>query len=154
MSKLLEPKEVEIKIDAFDADGNQLTKPYIISKFPTVDGRAIMAQYVTSALPKMGEYKTNEETMFKVMNYVAITQPSGAQQRLSTRAMIDNSVDSWETCLRIEWAMLEYNCSFFRDGRALNFLMGFVPRLKPWISKMSILSSGQSSEPNKQPTPN
>jgi hypothetical protein len=154
MSKLIEPKEVEIKIDAFDAEGNQLTKPYIVSKFPTVAGRAIMAQYVTSAIPKVGDYKTNEETMFKLMNYVAITQPSGAQQRLSTQALIDNSVDSWETCLRIEWAMLEHNFSFFRNGKALEFLMGFFPHLKPWILKMSTRLSEPSSEPVKPPTPN
>jgi hypothetical protein len=154
MSKLLEPKVVEIKIDKFDKEGKQLTKTYTISKFPAIAGRSIVAQYLASAIPKLGEYQTNEAMMFRIMGYVAVAQPNGDLQCLSTQGLIDNNVDCWETGLRIEWAMIEYNCSFFRDGRIWKLLQDFVPNLMPLISQISTRSSAQSSEPEKPPTPN
>ena len=52
-------------------------KEFIISKFPAVAGREIIAKYPFSSLPKLGDYKINEETMLKLMHYVAVTIEPG-----------------------------------------------------------------------------
>jgi hypothetical protein len=110
MMGLLEPKIATIN-----------GKDFYLSKFPAVAGREIIAKYPLSGLPKLGDYKVNEETMLKLMNFVAV-QKGDASIRLSTPALIDNHVGDWETLARIEIAMLEYNCSFFQNGRVSTFL--------------------------------
>ncbi|OYW78786.1 MAG: hypothetical protein B7Z19_06535, partial [Polynucleobacter sp. 32-46-5] len=117
MAELLEP--VEITIPVADKDGYE--KTYILSKFDAVAGREIVFQYPTSVIPKLGDYKLNEELMFKMMSYVAVPQDSGIPLRLTTRALVNNHVPDWETLYIIEKEMMKLNCSFFRNGRASNF---------------------------------
>lgn len=116
----LEPKEVIV-------DG----KTFTISKFPAIAGREIVAKYLPSGLPKVGDYSVNEEMMFKMMNYVSI---NGIV--LSTPALIDNHIGSWETCLRVEAEIMAYNCSFFREGGVSNFFDDLKQTLPPLILKM------------------
>ncbi len=139
---MLEPKEIEIE-----------GKTYIISKFPAVAGREILAKYPTSGLPKIGDYAINEETMLKLMCYVAVPQEHGPL-KLTNRALIDNHVKSWEALAKIEIAMMEYNCSFFQNGRVLSFLNDFAQKLPAWVSKMLIALSQQSSPTGKPPSTN
>src|SRR3954469_14685036 len=113
MADLIKPKPLSVA----DADGE--IRHYIISKFNAVDGREIVAKYPISALPKLGDYAVNEEVMLKLMGFVAV-QVGETQQRLSTRAMINNHVPDFETLAKIEMAMMEYNCSFFRNERLSN----------------------------------
>lgn len=107
---LLEPKEVEI-------DGCQ----YIIGKFPATVGREIITKYPISNLPKLGDYGISEEIMLKLMSYVERVLPNGEKIRLSTKALVDNHVNSWETLVKLEAASLEHNCSFFQNGKTSNF---------------------------------
>ena len=111
---MIQPKEVQI-------DG----KTFIISKFPAIGGREIISQYMPSAMPKIGDYRLNEELMLKLMCYVAIPRDNGAVPlQLSTKDLVNNHVTSdfpYETCLKIEKAMMEYNCSFFQNGRISTF---------------------------------
>jgi len=91
-------------------------RTFILSKFPAVAGREIIANYPTSALPKLGDYKINEAMMLKLMCYVGV--PKGdTVLRMDSQPMIDNHVGSWETLIKVEAAMIEYNCSFFQNGR-------------------------------------
>ena len=115
---LLEPKEICVKT----LDGEE--RAYIISKFPAVAGREILTQYPLSAVPKIGDYRRNEELMLKIMGYVAAMRPEGEPIVLSNRALVDNWVPDWETLARIELSIIDYNCSFFRDGRASTFFAG------------------------------
>ncbi len=104
---LLEPKQIEIE-----------GKQFIISKFPAIAGRKIITQYPLSGLPKIGEYGVNEEIMFKLMGYVGVLiKGQETPLLLSTEALIDNHVGNWEILAKIEMAMLEYNCSFFLNGK-------------------------------------
>jgi hypothetical protein len=81
--------------------------------------------------------------MLKLMGYVqAVTK--GGTITLSTRALIDNHVSSWETLAKIEIAMMEYNCSFFQNGRVSTFLNDTAQKLPAWISKILITLSEQS----------
>jgi len=104
---LLEPKDVEITT----LKGEQRT--YVISKFPAIAGREIVAKYPLTAIPKLADYSGNEAVMFQLMAYVAVKLPSGVDQPLSTKALIDNHVPDWETLVKIEIEMMKYNTSFF-----------------------------------------
>lgn len=129
MAELLEPQEIAVPLP----DGT--TKQYVISKFPAIAGREIICKYPLSGMPKLGDYAVNEETMLKLMAFVAVPTDNGAL-RLSTRALVENHVSSWETLAKLEIAMLEYNCSFFGNGRALTFLDGIALKAQASISKI------------------
>lgn len=145
MNGLLEPKQIEIN-----------DKQFIISKFPARAGREIVFCYSTSAVPKIGEYKVNQEMSDKIMSFVAVPIPGSTTEsiRLSTPQLIDNHTRDWETLVKLEAAMMEYNCSFFQDGRALNFLSGFAQKLPSLISKILTGLSELSLQKEKQPSTN
>lgn len=126
-------------------------KAYILSKFPAIAGREIVAKYPLSNLPKLGEYGVSEEVMLKLMSYVAVDTPAGPLA-LNTRALVDNHVPDWETLARLEWAMLEYNCSFFGNGQTSAFFANIGAKAPQWISQMLTGLSAQSSGADKQPS--
>ena len=134
---MIEPKAVSI-------DG----KDFILSKFPAIAGREIIAKYPLSGIPKIGDYQLNEETMLKLMSYVAVNI-NDAPVSLSSRGLVDNHAGNWETLAKIEVSMMEYNCSFFRDGRISNFFDDFAQKLPLWISKMWTVLSEQLLQKEK-----
>ena len=136
MDKLLDPQELEL-------DG----KTYLIGKWPAVAGREIIAGYPLTALPKIGEYKANEEIMLKLMRHVAVVLPAGEPLILATRALVDNHVSDWEILAKIEFAALERNCSFFRDGRLSGFLGNAAQMAKSWITRTLTDSLAPLSRP-------
>ena len=145
---MLEPKEIMIKTQA------GMDKAYIISKFPAIAGREIIAKYPLSGMPKLGDYQVNEETMLKLMCYVSVKTPDGSQIALTTRVLIDNHVPEWETLARIEVEMMGYNCSFFQQGKISNFLDTIRANAKQSISSMLTDLLGQLSQTGKQPLKN
>lgn len=141
---LLEPKEIEVK-----------GRTYIISKFPAVAGREIISKYPVSNLPKLGDYTVSEETMLKLMKYVAVPMDGREPLCLTTRDLINNHVPDWETLVQLEWRTLEYNCSFFQNGKSSAFLdklAGMLAKLK--ITETLTGLSGKSSPAEKQPSTN
>lgn len=143
--QLLQPKKIEIE----DSSGEK--RSYIISKFPAIVGREIISQYPTSGMPKIGEYALNEKLMKKLMRYVAVSVESG-DLILESDAMINNHVPDWETLVRIEWLMMEYNCSFFVNGKASSFLEGIITNSKELITSTLTDLLAQSSQTEKQPS--
>lgn len=113
---MLEPKEISIKTQA------GVDKVFIISKFPAIAGREIIAKYPLSGMPKLGDYQVNEETMLKLMCYVSAKTPDDGQIALTTKELINNHIPEWETLARIEIEMMGYNCSFFQQGKISSFL--------------------------------
>lgn len=141
---MIEPKEIEI-------DG----KKFVISKFPAIAGREIVAKYIPSIMPKLGDYKVNEETMFKMMKYVGVILDNKPDPlMLTTQAVIDNHVKDWEMLAKIEIALVEYNCSFFLSGRISNFLEDTAQKIPAWIIKTLTLLSQLSSKAEKQVSTN
>jgi hypothetical protein len=128
MSLLLEPKEVVIKTMAGE------DRTYILSKFPAIAGREIVSQYPISAVPKLGDYKTNEALMLKIMSFVAVPVENG-ELRLSTAALVDNHVPDYEALMKIEFHMMDYNTSFFSSGKVSTFLNNVEDKATAWISK-------------------
>lgn len=126
--ELLEPKDVPVTTQKGDV------RTYVLSKFPATDGREIAAKYPLSNMPKIGDYGVSEETMLKLMAFVAVRQDSGQLLRLTTKALVNNHVPDWETLVRIEGGMLEYNTSFFSNGKASTFLAGIGQAARSWIT--------------------
>ena len=137
---LLEPKEINI-------DG----KNFILSKFPAIAGREIIAKYPLTGLPKIGDYQLNEETMFKLMAYVAV-KINDIKIPLNTPELINNHTGNWETLAKIEVAMMEYNCSFFQNGRVSTFLNDTAQNIPRWIIKTLTSLSLQLSPTEKPPS--
>lgn len=127
---------------------------YVLHKFPAVAGREIVAKYPLSGLPKLGDYKVNEETMLKLMAYVGVKQDNGNVLMLTTRALVDNHVQGWETLAKLEMGMLEYNCSFFGNGRASGFFDGIAQKLPQLITQILTDSLQQSLAKSKQHSTN
>lgn len=144
---LIKPKEIEIK----DGEGN--IKTFILSKFSAWDGRKIVALYPMSNLPKLGDYNVSEEVAELLMTYVAVPTPNG-HQRLSTRALVNNHVPDFESLLQLEMAMMEYNCSFFRNGTLSAFLERIAQTFLAKITETLTQSAQQSSQTNEQPSTN
>jgi hypothetical protein len=137
---MLQPKEIPVKTQ----DGRELR--VILSKFPALAGREIVAKYPLSAMPKLGDYAVNEETMLKLMGYVGIVvEGKDEPLRLTTRALIENHIPDWEALARIEVAMMEYNVSFFASGLALGSFEGIARKALSWIVQTLTDLSAQSS---------
>lgn len=107
---MIEPKEVEV-------DG----KTFHISKVPAMAGREIFTQYITTGAPKIGDYDKNQALMLKMMSFVSV-ETEGGMLSLSTKELINNHVPSWENLMLLEKHMIEYNCSFFANGKLSSFL--------------------------------
>lgn len=140
----LEPKEVTIKTLKGD------DRTYTISKFPAIAGREIIAGYPLTAIPKVGDYKANEEIMLKLMCYVGIALPNGDTLALKTGTLIDNHVPDYETLVKLEMEMMRYNTSFFGNGEVSNFLATIVKKALASISPTLIPLLAQLSEVAKR----
>lgn len=122
---MLEPLEKEI-------DG----KVYTLHKFPAVAGREIVTQYPITAAPKVGDYKTNEALMLKLMAYVSVNPDGKGEIALKSVDLINNHVPNPETLMKIEWAMMEYNVSFFGQGKIFDFLGLAQVKLGSFLTQM------------------
>jgi hypothetical protein len=143
MADLTKPKEVEIK----DCEGNY--KTFIISRIPAVPMREVMAKYPVSNIPKLGEYQASKEVMGLLMSYVAVRVGEEGKEReiqLTNTALINNHVPDAESLLRIEYAMLQYNTSFFGQGDLSTFLRELIAKHLPLITQ-TVMDSLRASSP-------
>ena len=145
---LIKPKP----FNTHDLDGNP--RRYIISRLPMLKGRKYFTQFVTSAIPKMGDYSQNEELMRMMYCHVAALDENDNPILLNTAALIENHVPDFETSGRIEAAMWEYNTNFFQPGRLSNFLNGFAQMTIAKIIETLTPSSPPSSGADLPPSTN
>lgn len=142
---MIEPVEREILLP------NGEPRSFIIHKFDAISGREIVTQYPISGMPKIGEYKVNEEIMFKLMAFVSV-RTGETKIALQTRELIKQHVPDWETLARLEWAVMEYNCSFFANGKASSFLDDLLTNIPASITSILIHLSEQLSQRNTPPS--
>jgi len=145
---MIEPKTIELK------DQSGKVRTFILSKFPAVAGREIVTKYPLSNMPKLGEYQQSEEVMLKLMAFVQVVPETGNPITLMTRALVDNHVGDWETLARLEYAMLEYNCSFFGNGLNSASFESISRKAVQWITQTLMASSAASSPTGKPPSTN
>lgn len=146
LSALLEPSQREIN-----------GKSFTLSKFPATVAREIICKYPLSAMPKIGDYPANHETMLKLMRYVAVEIAGSEPLRLTTEELVNNhvyqvGVSSGETLLKLEWAMLEYNFDFFAHGLSSSFLEAIKAKALPLATKIWTDLSAQLSATGKRPS--
>jgi len=146
---MLHPKPLELRTASGDA------RTFVLHKFPATVGREIVAKYPVSNLPKLGDYGVSEAIMLKLMSHVGVQiEGRDAPLMLTTRALVDNHAEDWETLARLEWAMIEYNCSFFENGVSAASLAPLMEKAKPWLSQMLTALSEQLSPADKPPSGN
>lgn len=145
MSDLIKPMPAELVC----ADG--VTRTFLLSKVPAVQGREIALQYPTSGMPKVGDYALNQKLMLRLISYVAVVTSEGTELRLTTEALINNHVPEWEDLVKLEGLMISYNFSFFNNGKGLNFLDGLIQNIKSSGIEMLTRSLGQLLPQDKQP---
>lgn len=143
---LIDPKEITINYEGEELKFN-------ISKFPATVGREIISKYPVANMPKIGDYAVSQETMFKLMKYVERVYPDRVQP-LENEALINNHVPSWEVLVRLEAEVINYNCSFFRNGKAYDFLKNSMSLAQPKIIEILTALSGKLSQAEKQPSTN
>lgn len=143
---LINPKEIEIEFEG------EVFK-FNIGKFPATAGREIISKYPVSNMPKIGDYAVSEETMLKLMSYVERVYDDRVQP-LTSRTLIDNHIPSWEVLTQIEIKSIEYNCSFFRNGKAYDFLKKLSALAEPKIIEILTALSGKSSQAGKRHSTN
>lgn len=153
MADLIKPKDVEIK----DCDGN--VKTFIISRIPAIPMREVMAKYPVSNIPKLGEYQASKDVMKLLMSFVAVRVGEEGNERdipLVNEALINNHVTDAESLLRIEYAMLQYNTSFFGQGDLSTFFRELIAKHLPLVIQTVTDSLGASSQARRDlsPTPN
>jgi hypothetical protein len=137
---MLQPKQIEVN-----------GKKFIIHKFPAIEGREIICNYPLTSIPKVSEYKTNQEVMLKLMKYVSVPI-NDITVALSNSELVNQHAGDWETLMKLEAAVIEYNCSFFQNGLASTFLSGLAQKVPAWITKTLTDSLGQFSLKNKPPS--
>ena len=141
--KLIEPQEIEI--DKYK---------FIISKLPATVGREVISKYPLSSLPKIGDYEKNEEIMIKMLSYCCRITDAGQHISLQNKALIDNHVPDWEVLVKLEKAMLEYNCSFFQNGKLSSLVESWRKELEPKATKMLTIFWEKLSQMIKQHSTN
>lgn len=127
-------------------------KKFILSHFPATVGREIFLTLPVANMPKIGDYKSSEDVMLKIMSYVQVELTAGgrtAKQALSNIDLINNHVPNAEMLLKIERAMLAYNYDFFSSGRAWTLLDQIVEIGGKLFTQMLTALSDSSSQAGK-----
>lgn len=146
MADLINPKELIIEFEGQEYKFN-------ISKLPATVAREVISKYPISNVPKLGDYKVSEETMLKLISYTERVYEDRVQP-LTSKALIDNHIPSWEILVKLEAYMLDYNCSFFELGKVLNSLKEWKALAQPKNIKTLMDSLVQLSQAAEQHSEN
>lgn len=137
---LLEPKEIEI-------NGHK----FIISKMPCTVAQEVIFNLPNGLIPIISDFKKAEEQAFKMLSYCERVYTDGRGSiPLISKAIIDNHVNDFDTLRKLEWECLQYNFSFFMDGRALNFLNEGISLAKSSLSEILTDLLGKLSQQERQ----
>lgn len=138
--KLIRPEPVTL----LTRDGE---KTFYTSMLDAITGREIITQYPATGMPKVGDYKANEALMLKLMSFVAVEASDGGEPvLLRTATLVNQHVPDFETLMKLEWAMMERNCSFFERGKVSGFLGNFSQKAQGLITQMLMAFLQQSNK--------
>ncbi len=109
-----------VPISGVDGD----TKTFKIHRVPATMGREIFTQYVPTALPKAGDYESNEKLMKKLIAFAQVQVDDGSFVVLNS-VNLDAHVSDFEMLVKLEWEMVKYNTSFLTRENRSNLLKKF-----------------------------
>ena len=129
---LIEPKEITIR-----------NRTYIIHKLPAITGREILAKYPTTLgkiFINVNNYEENKKIMLLLMSFVmvkdAIVNGEKINIVLKDENLINSWVYNWEDLVLLEKEMIEYNFSFFQDGKLLSLKNMLKQEIMPKITEI------------------
>ncbi len=141
---LIKPQDITVK----SMDGED--KEFRISRVPAIKGRELFTQYIPTAMPKVGDYKSNEKLMKELLSFVEVKMANGEFIRLNNDPLIASHVTDWEMIIQLEKEMIKYNTNFFNPEKLSSALSKFNQTLPEKGIKMLKRFLGQSSASDKQ----
>ena len=145
MTHLLSPIEVDIS----DSKGEVFS--FKIGKIPWFpEGREVCTQFITSAIPKIGDYKLNFELARKLMRHVCIVK-DGKEIRLATDSLVNNHLMDFTLNAKLETKALEHQLGFSIAGKIRSFRQGCQADVVQFITKM--LTQLKASSPERDSVP-
>lgn len=116
---LLQPKEIEIEGSKF-----------IISKMPCTVAQEVLFNLPTGLIPLLSNFSKSEEMAFKMLSYCERVYTDRPNVPLKSKVLIDNHVPDFNTLIKLEQEVLQYNFDFFASERVLNFLNEGLSRVE------------------------
>ena len=99
-----------------DVKGNP--RKYWIGKVPWMGGgREILAEYIPSGLPKIGDYKKNENLARILYAAVVAIDDKGNHFPLTTDSMINNHIPDVKVAMELEAAVFDKSTDFLILGK-------------------------------------
>lgn len=145
MSKAPLIKPVDLTLKSIDGE----EKHFRISRVPATRGREIFTQYLPTAIPKVGDYKSNEKLMHMLIGYIDVRMANNEWMRLCP-VTLDAHVTDFEMLGMLELKMIGYNTNFFNPERLSKGLARFNQTLPERVMSMLNRLSGQLSAKAKQ----
>jgi len=123
-----------------------------IGKVPWMGGgREILAEYIPSGLPKVGDYQKNE-TLARILYANAVKIDSdGNHHPLTTDSMINNHVPDVKVAMELEAAVFDKSTDFLILGKVLEYRTAWSQTLDSVLAdlptQLQKLLSGLASPP-------
>jgi len=139
---LLKPKQITL------VDGDGVSRTYHLGRMDCLTGLEIVSRFITSGIPKLGEWNTSKDMILKAMQYVAIELPDGTTtrlQRLLSESAVTNHIPSWEMLIVVFKEVMEHNSYFFSSGKASSLVEVLVQKFLQSLTEMFTRLSQPSS---------
>ena len=144
---MIDPKDITIE----DQSGRD--RRYRLSKIPYLDGaREVCSQYISTALPKVGDYQENQKLAEKMFRYIVAITDDGNEIQLTTSALVNNHVPDFQTGIKLEAAMLEHNVGFSVAGKIQQFRKSWERDLSELIIRILIQFRDSLQQMDKPPS--
>ena len=126
---------------------------YFIGKVPWMSGgREILAEYIPSGLPKVGDYKKNEDlARILYANAVAVDKDNN-HYPLTTDSMINNHVPDVKVAMELEAAVFDKSTDFLILGRLQEYRSAWSQTLDSLIANLPTQLQGLFSAPALPPS--
>lgn len=148
----LEPKI--ITLTDTDSQGNEISRKFEICKMPCTAARKVAKLYLQSNIVEFRDYDKSEEIMEYMLSFVNAVEGPNDEIRvpLATKSQIDNRVPTFEMLVALENEMGKYNFRFWKPGKILDSLKGFLDFVGPSLTEMLTNSLAQSFKAVEQPS--
>lgn len=146
---LINPKDITLT----GRDGTE--RRYRIGQIPYLSGgREVCLNFVTTAMPKLGDRKENEDLARKMFAHIAVILEDNTELLLTTDALVNNHVPDFLVGIKLEEAALEHNVGFSVAGKTHEFLRECMDNLPRFITEILTQWQGSLSAKTEQPSKN